>query len=219
MNFHLKKNSNDHLIVFFSGWGMDTRPLEELKSNQFDILTIFDYRDNRLPDLKSILKQYKNSHLIAWSMGVWASSQIPEDIKQLFSKRIAINGTLKPIDDRYGINSEIFSNTLKSMNETNRDLFYSNMFLTPDDFSEFQSKAPKRKFHQQLEELEILAKNISSSKTINHFDVALVGKKDKIFTFRNQMNYWKEKNIVKMIDAPHFPFNIWSSWDEIIEVL
>ena len=51
---------------------------------------------------RQFFQKYKNKYLISWSMGVMISSIFGLKLGKL-DKKIAINGTIKPIDDNYGI--------------------------------------------------------------------------------------------------------------------
>ena len=44
----LNKKNNDNLIVFFNGWGFDEKIVSNLKFDEFDVVTFFDYQ-NFLP--------------------------------------------------------------------------------------------------------------------------------------------------------------------------
>ena len=40
-----KQENNKKLIVFFNGWGMNETPIQHLKTDDFDILMLNDYRN------------------------------------------------------------------------------------------------------------------------------------------------------------------------------
>ena len=119
---NLKKNRE--VIIFFNGWGMDESVMKHLNYGSYDVLMFYDY--NTLDtdfDFKS-LEKYEKKYLIAWSMGVMTASLF--DIN--YDRKIAINGTLKPIDNNYGIPERIYDLTIRGFNEKGRERFIKSMF-------------------------------------------------------------------------------------------
>ena len=105
----LNQDNNDKVIVFFNGWGMDESVVKHLCSDSFDVLMFYDYNSlNTNFDFKN-LNLYSKKYLIAWSMGVMCASLFNNII---YDKKVAINGTLLPIDARYGINPKIYELTI-----------------------------------------------------------------------------------------------------------
>ena len=96
------KNNQKHLLLFFAGWGMDETPFLQIRPTDKDWLICYDYRSLEFDAI--ILQEYSEITLIAWSMGVWAASQIMKQYLSLpLSQSIAINGTLYPIHETKGI--------------------------------------------------------------------------------------------------------------------
>ena len=100
----------EKLILFFTGWGMDENSVK-LKQDSYDLITVFNYRNINTDFLEKV-KSYKEIYIIAWSMGVIFASYFMDKIKNV-KESIAINGTLKIIDDKFGINTKIFDATWK----------------------------------------------------------------------------------------------------------
>ncbi|HCL57192.1 MAG TPA: hypothetical protein DHW82_09330 [Spirochaetia bacterium] len=214
----LSKTGKRELIVFFAGWAMDENPVKHLKNDSYDIAVFYDYRNLMLPDdFWKEFSAYKNIFVLSWSMGVWAAglnqAVFPMD-KSVF---IAFNGTGMPVDDRFGIPVKIFSMTINNMSEKGRELFFQGMFEKEDDYHRFTR--PERNLEEQVDEL-IRLRNMTLEKPLldlSFFKKAFIGKKDKIIPSKNQSRYWNNQTEIKMLDAGHYPFFLWDSWEKIIE--
>ena len=207
----------DQLILFFNGWGMDEAVVSHLESSAYDILIFYHYNSDFSFD-SSILKSYKKVYLVAWSMGVWASVMTMENLDGKFNKSIAINGTLQPVDDIFGINRAIFKGTIEHFSERNKQKFDRRMMATKLDFQSYQSLASSRTLEDQLEELKEIYTLALKKTTTFAFDKAVIGKKDLIFTERNQNNFWQNKVEIIQKDWAHFPFFNVKTWKNIIDL-
>src|SRR5690554_4753505 len=117
----LHKSQNSSCILFFNGWGMDEHAVSHLNSEGFDVCMMYDF--NPLEQIPNIFDSYTKLYLVAWSLGVYAAGFALYNSPLHFEKKIAINGTGEPIDDRYGIPEQIFTTTLNTWNEKNRERF------------------------------------------------------------------------------------------------
>lgn len=209
----LKKENNKNLILFFNGWGMDENVISHLESTKKDILVVYDYNELKFDEN---LSNYASIALIAWSLGVFAASQVYNKIPNI-KYSIAINGTPKAIDPNYGINPKIYHLTLNNMSSTQtRDKFFSKMFDDPDKHNKLPK--PKREILNQKSELgKILQHYNLNKKTEVNFNTAIISLKDKIIPPNNQLNFWQTNNIkVVKLDSGHYPFFNFKSWEEII---
>ena len=68
------KQNNPNLLLFFAGWGMDVHPFEHFRPAHHDFLICYDYRSLHFD--VSLLNGYKQIDVVAWSMGVWAATQV-----------------------------------------------------------------------------------------------------------------------------------------------
>ena len=94
-------------LLFFAGWGMDETPfMHNLPPNK-DLIICYDYRS--LDFDSTLLSTYDGIYVVAWSMGVWAASQVLPDSNLPLKQSIAINGTPFPIDDMRGIPLKVHS--------------------------------------------------------------------------------------------------------------
>lgn len=204
MKHHFYKRNTKNLTVFFSGWGSE--PFEISSEN--DVLFFYDYSKIDPPDFKNLFSGYEKYYLIAWSLGVFVSWNLKNHLPK-FEKKTAINGTLCPIDDKFGIPEKIFDLTLKSAHsdETYKK-FVRKMFSDKNDYEKYsQIKTFRNSLSRQIElqNLKDLIKN-NSVKYDDFFDEAIICEKDLIFPYKNQINFWSKFLSPKILHSGHFPF-------------
>jgi len=217
----IHKDNKEKCILFMNGWGCDENPIKILNTNEYDILTCYDYRDILLPkEVNCLFENYIEVHLVAWSLGVYISNMILNQCKDLFASKIAINGTLSPIDNLKGIPPSVFQGTIDGLNDRNLEKFWMRMCGGRSAFNQFKTNKPQRELDEQKKEL-ITLQNIIQNHFIdwNVFDSVLIGSNDMIFTPDNQKNAWSDSLKIKERDYAHFCFDRWKSWDELIEDL
>ncbi len=206
--FWINKQKNSNLIIFFSGWGMDEKSVF-LNYENFDIVIFYDYKDIIIENnLMEEFLNYKSVYLIAWSMGVIMSTLLIKKLNNI-KKSIAINGTLKIIDDKFGIPIKIFNSTLNNLNEVTILSFFNNM-----GYKDF--KIPNRNFESQFIELKSIENFYKNNNFNANFDRILIGEKDIIVPYKNQKRAWENKNFIT-IDGGHYIFNKFKKWEEIIK--
>lgn len=198
---------------------MDGEPIRHLASANYDVLTFYDYYHlESAIDIVNLIADYKTTTLVAWSMGVWAGQQIFSGISGLLTSCIAINGTLCPIDDQYGIPKEIVHGTLENFDDKQRLKFYYRMCRGRELYKKFIRNQPKRTIQDQKQELKSLLENTNckaSEKSV--YTRAIVAEHDFVIPTRNQLGFWPEK-MVKRVDGSHFLFYAYASWDELLEM-
>ncbi len=215
----LHKQQKNNILIFCNGWGMDSEPVKHLASNSYDVLMLYDYTSlESTIDVAEIIDTYKTTSLISWSMGVWAGQQIFNGMQQHLTNLIAINGTLCPIDDEYGIPEKTVRGTLKNLDEKQRLKFYYRMCRDRDLYKKFIKNQPKRTVADQKQELKSLLEN-ANCKALETpvYKRAIVATDDYIIPTQNQLQFWTEK-IVKRVDGSHFLFYAYTSWDELLEM-
>jgi biotin synthesis protein BioG len=198
-HYWLNRAGNDRLILFFAGWGFDENPFKSLEWTNSDGLILYDYTDLALE-----VPQYKETHIIAWSMGVFIARDL-----QVNGKKIAINGTTCPVDDNFGIPKKVFDLTLKHAETGLQGKFYKNVFGA--DYERYLQNPVQRSIENRVVELEHLAKLAHNGE--GYYDMAFVGMHDKIIPAQNQLAFWGKK--AKPLDAGHFPFYNYSLNDFI----
>lgn len=216
----LNKKKSNKLILFFNGWSLDENCIKHLDSDQYDVLMFYDYTTlNVEENILNEIKNYAQVNIISFSMGVWACAAVIDRLGDI-KKTIAINGTLIPVDDEFGIPVKIFNLTLANLSEITYPKFFKNMFA---DFKgvNIMSYLPKRSVSEQKEELLAIkdfALKHNFSHNFNRFNKVIISNNDKIIPARNQINFWSRGNnsdIIR-IDDSHCLFNSFSKWEEIL---
>lgn len=201
----LAKGQSSRLIVFFNGWGMTSKSIAHLtaeneQSRNFDLLHICNYQEPALPRVD--FSAYTDSYLIAWSMGVYMSTQIHVP----FTQKIAFCGTGSPIDLKEGIAPKVYQLTIKTFSEKTLPAFSEKIGFQMDN------TRPASTLQQEL----ITIQNYDFPKSA-FFDCAFIADKDTIFPPKAQKKYWS-RNAKKIIhlQSPHYPFSLFSSFQEIL---
>lgn len=198
----LNKKSNKQIIVFFNGWGMDEAVVAHLEAGNFDVIMFYDYNTLETDFDFSTINNYQERFLIAWSMGVMTAT----NFKINYKSSTAINGTLFPIHDEFGIPKRIYDLTLKGFNEKGAERFIKNMFLT-----DVNLPVINRTFENQKSELAALTKYTSNEDF--KYSKVILGSNDKIIPTKNQSAYW---NLEPNITSGHCPFFLYKNWNELL---
>ncbi|MBC8208791.1 MAG: DUF452 family protein [Desulfobulbaceae bacterium] len=216
----LHRHNAPILFVFFNGWSMDCRPLAPLAAQNCDVLVVSDYRNLDLDwDLAGFSASYDRTVVIAWSMGVWAAQKVLVEQKSLFHSALAVNGTLCPLHDHFGIPPAIFAATRQQFDETARLKFYRRMCRKKEILSTFVAHQPVRTLDDQLAELIVLESLVDCHPVEGSiYDRVLISDQDYIMPTENQRAFWQngQGRLVQEIAAPHFPFYRWASWEELL---
>lgn len=216
----LNKQNNKNLIVFFAGWSFDEKPFGKLVCDGFDILFIYDYNELNLPKELENLQNYEHKYLLAWSMGVFVAYEFRK-LFENFDYKIAINGTITPVDNAFGIPVKMFELTLKHAATGLAGKFYQNVFKNSEEFEMYSKTLVQRTIENRVSELENLYNIIKMKdykKAESFYDCAIVSDFDKIIPPKNQIAS-HQKNNEPIITLPfgHFPFYNFTSWSEIIK--
>jgi biotin synthesis protein BioG len=216
--YWLNKANNDNLIVFFAGWSFDYNPFLNLSTQNNDVLMIYDYNEVEIPQVLQELNDYKRKTLITWSMGVFIGYLL-KDLFKTFDKKIAINGTITPVDDEFGIPKKMFELTLKHAQKGLEGKFYQNIFKTEEEYKKYEEFQVQRSIENRVNELENLYSLIKIKNGINYekfYDFAIVSEFDKIIPPKNQLASHNKNNVPTVIlPYGHSPFFNFTSWDEI----
>ena len=213
----LNQKNNPKIILFFNGWGMDENVVKHLECEDYDVLMFYDYNTLETDFDWDLLNIYSEKNIIAWSMGVMVGGKYLDKLGAL-KQTVAINGTLKPIDENYGIHPKIYDLTIKGFNEKGRDRFIKSMFdIQPPPA--FQAPSPlERDIANQLFELvalkEIcklatpLAIPLGEGKSV--YNKVLISDNDKIIPTKSQVAFWGIEPNLKGGHCPFFQFKKWS---------
>lgn len=203
----ISRRGTDELLLFFAGWGMDTRPFAELNHIGCDCCICYDY--THLDFDASLLAGYKSIEVYAWSFGVWAASVVLPDSRLPIRHATAINGTPCGIDPKRGISPEIFTATLEHLDAASLNKFYRRMCNDRDTLNRFLEILPHRNLESLRNELASIGTGVAQYPAPRfHWDRAIVGNKDRIFPTDNQLRAWAEEHTpVTSIEAAHYlPF-------------
>lgn len=198
----LNRKNNSKLIVFFNGWGMDENIVNHLSFGGYDVLMFYDYNTLDTDFDFLALEKYQEKYLVAWSMGVMTATLF--DIK--YKSSVAINGTLKPIDNNFGIPVRIYDLTIKGFTPENSEKFIKNMYET-----ERPELNIKRDFSNQKSELEIL-KTYTANQNFKYNKV-IISDNDKIIPTKNQAAFWGREPNIK---CGHAVFHLFKGWGELL---
>lgn len=210
----IQSNNSKSLILFFCGWGYDEACIAHLKTKKYDVKALYDYRHLE-PESPMQLANYTHITVVAWSYGVWVANKVLGNAEQSIDQSLAINGTLKPVDDNYGIPVDIFNATLNSLTERSYQKFQVRVMGGSTNYSNNKGYLPARNFTDQKEELECLAEMFAIEPKVNlKWDKAICGSSDFIIGFDNQIRFWGDKSIIK--SYPHFIFDHYQTWDDLL---
>lgn len=206
----LNQKVNSKLIIFFNGWGMDDCVVKHLDYGDYDVLMFFDYNTLNTDFDFNILNNYSEKNLIAWSMGVMIGTYFNTFFKFSLENctKTAINGTLRPIDEKYGINPKIYDLTIKGFNESGRKKFVSSMFDNETKTIISQSIVFSRDLENQHSEL-IALKQYKSDENFKYNKI-LISDNDKIIPTKSQVEFWGTEPNLKGGHCPFFNFTKWS---------
>lgn len=200
----ISRSGTNRLILVYAGWGMDWRPFAALNHSSYDIIVVWDYTELTF-DWKKFFR-YDEICLIAWSMGVFAASLTIHEIEPRITMRIAVNGTLHPIDERRGIPPAIWHGTQNALSPSTWRKFQRRMCTSAAQFNDFAAVAPHRTIQSLRDELYALeTQTIFHVEQIEDWDMAIVGMHDGIFPAVNQMQAWRGVTVIRTLDAGHLP--------------
>jgi len=216
MNWLNKKN-NRKVILFFNGWGMDKNAVKHMHPGNYDLYMFNNYHPQSSVDID--FKEYEEVYLVAWSLGVWASSHVLSENNLEIKKAIAINGMLNPVNQTKGIPPKLLKLTLDNWNNKNRESFDKNIFGEEYSNKLIDEYRSKRETENQKQELGFIFNHIQSAQSKRIcFDCAVIGRRDKIFSYENQLTFWESESRCVALDIPHFPFLKFKTWQEILEL-
>lgn len=214
MRTYFRDNNSNNLLIFLLGWGLDEKPFKSLDFGDFDILFVYDYSSL---ELEFDFSKYEKRVLLSFSYGVFMASVIKDKLPK-FDFKMAVNGTLKPIDREFGISPKVFDLTLSSVSDESMKKFYSRMFDGDFDAEYFRKNLPDRDSNGCKTELSQIQKYIEeASDNYFNFDKVIVSTGDKIIPAKNQLNFWKNVEL-REVNAGHFLFYKFKDFNEIINM-
>ena len=193
----LRHNGTEKLLILALGWGQDAESWEHLPwPTDRDVLALYRWDDPATP---AIPTGYACYDLLAWSFGVWRAATIPWPVR--FHRATAVNGTLHPVDDGMGIPTAIFEGTLSGWKP---GITAAKFWRRMDPGA---GGRPLRTDASLLRELRYFAGEFRRGRSCTlHYDLAVIGDRDRIFPPENQAAAWKESGVPAFrMDLPHDP--------------
>lgn len=191
------------LLLIFAGWGMDATPFAGLGPGySFDIAVAYDYTDGI--GMSGDLSSYDEVMILAWSFGVIAADHFIAAHPELpITSRIAVNGTLHPVDDSLGIPRATFNATLQGLSEASLLKFYRRMCGDAGAFKAWEEVRPQRTIDSLRDELTAIA---AMSGGTARWDKAIISTADRIIPPANQFAAWQQTGTyISEVDGPHLP--------------
>lgn len=197
----VSQQGHERLILVFAGWAMDDTPFRHLRREGYDIAVVWDYRDLNID--WSFTAPYCEICVVAWSLGVYASAVSTYGIDDRITRRVAVNGTLWPVDRLRGIPEEVFAGTHDALDSRQLRKFFRRMCGSAELFADFCTRMPDRPVYELRQELEAFYPlPLLQHSPVKRWDVAVIGTDDAIFPAVNQWRAW-QGTPVDMMPRPH----------------
>lgn len=217
MNFSLRHACGSHrLLLLFGGWSAEHEWFDHCAPEGYDLITVCDYSSESVtPDILQCLEKYDEICVVAWSFGVPVATRFIASHPCLrFTTRIAVNGTLTPVDDRTGIPVNIFQGTLESLEAEASAISDTASSRTLRKFDRRMcGEAAKlyrtRTMRDLTDELRAIyhAGNASNADCPLYrvWDLAVISDNDAIIPTANQLEAWKNYVPHIIIEGSHMP--------------
>lgn len=182
---------------------MDDAPFAGLRRPGYDIVVVWDYRSRDID--WSCVAGYGEICVVAWSLGVHAAMYVTGGISSKVTLRLAVNGTMHPVDRMLGIPDEVFDGTLAGLDERNLTKFYRRVAGSRQAYERFAAAMPRRALPELREELaSFRSEAILENGCDRRWDRAVIGMADAIFPPVNQRRAWEEYPC-SVVEEPHLP--------------
>lgn len=208
MKQHFIQKNSDKLIIFFTGWGCDEFEFEHLESSS-DVLLFYDYTDL---NYNFDFSKYSEINLLSFSAGVFMGSVFRHDFK--INKKIALSGNPYLFDEKLGLSKSV-QNVLYNITEETQEKFVRDYLIFSDEeYKNFHhSKRTLESCREEFDALKAIYKS-EKSNIKDEYDLAIIGKEDRIFNPESQKEYYKNRlNIIEK--ARHNLFFRIKSYEDI----
>lgn len=194
---------HSRLFLFFAGWGADEGLFDYPLHPDFDYLICYDYSDLDF-DLK-LLNGYSDIYLFAWSMGVYAATQVFASHSQIpIRYRMAINGTIYPKDNRRGLSEQTFKRMLLAFSPSLLVWFRHQICGNTNQVKAFLSHKPYRSVESLHNELKAVNDRLqTTSLAWMPWDKAIIGQFDRIILPDCQHTAW-EGTLTEELPIAHY---------------
>lgn len=200
----LRNRQAPEVIVIFGGWALGPAVFSHLQTTA-DVLFVEDWRDleEDLPQLATIT----NATLVAYSFGVAAAGHWLAAHPFAFRRKIAVSGTLFPVDAARGIPPAQVHATSKALSPATLARFAARAGAEPP--SEPDIPALQAELHAT--EMRGPAPACASAYS---FDRIWLGRHDRIFPPANLARAWAG-HPVQWLETGHTPFPLWRDWSDL----
>lgn len=202
MKLHWQKQSSEttRLLLIFSGWSVDWHLFARYDYPAgYDVAVVWDYTvlSN---DIFADLRDYDETVVIAWSFGVASFNVLHQSLPSRLNLNcaIAVNGTISPVDDNFGIPENIFSATLSGLSDVSLKGFQRRICGGGNRYKDFKDdltlcRDDITSLKNQLETFSPEKHRIETWKTAEDkrlWDRAFISTGDLIFPPDNMKNAW-----------------------------
>lgn len=196
---------SDRVLLVFAGWAMDPNVFSDLRCHGYDIMVVWDYTTLHID--WSCVADYSEVCILAWSMGVYAASHSTHAIDYKITRCVAVGGTPEPIHDLDGIPEATFYATLDNLTERSLAKFFRRMSASSADHARFMANPPARTLDDVRAELQAIADSTFFNVPAGiRWDIAYIGRDDRIFPMRNQLHAWHAADVeTRILDCGHYP--------------
>lgn len=207
--FIFRSGDSRRLILIFAGWSTTPSFYRDLHAEGWDIAVVWDYSSLEFDG--SALDGYESVYIIAWSMGVAAAAHAaatsldPSRISAAF----AVNGTLYPSSDEYGIPEDIFEATQATLNARNLIKFTKRMGYVPPAPGSLPPLPKEEIYIPDFEKLSFELRNVRDNARRGRlpWKRAFVSRRDRIFPPESMLKAWQNDvsgPYIVELDAPHY---------------
>lgn len=196
----LHHNAKPEAVVVFGGWAVGPACFAALPADR-DVFFVDDYRsvEAELPALEG----YGAVDLVAWSFGVAAFGHWNAGRPDIFRHKVALCGSLSPVDRRLGIAPRVYARTVQG--------------LTQESYQQFQHRVFGRSLPEAHIDLdarrdELIAVEARGPAPDPGFDRVWAAEQDQIFALAAMEAAWADRDL-KTFDGPHAPFDHFTSWE------
>ena len=224
MTFSLRHDCGSHrLLLLFGGWSAEHAWFDHCAPAGYDLMTVCDYTSEST-DSATLrrLESYEEICVVAWSFGVPVATRFIASHPALrFTTRIAVNGTITPVDDLTGIPTAIFEGTLASLASEAESVSDPAASRTLRKFDRRMCGGPSslqrtRTLHSLTEELRAIraADTTASVSAVSDtellplyqvWDLAVISDSDAIIPTANQLAAWEGHVPHLTVKGAHMP--------------
>lgn len=203
IEFLKREDENSRLILVMAGWSAGPWVAADISREGWDVAVVYDFTDFSLDT--SFLDRYYTVYVFAWSLGVFAASRLlPAD---RVTAAFAVNGTLDPVDDRFGIPRAIFEGTAKGLNERNLLKFRMRMTRDRGEWERISGMFRPAGSDEAIENLRKQLYNVAEAALSNVEKEDLpwtriyIGSEDRIFPPANQKESWRRDPEAEIVET------------------